>query len=680
MKIPSVSIIIPVFNKCELTVQCLKALEAVTSHLPHEVIVVDNASTDDTPHHLKRFAGRVCVLRNETNAGFAAACNQGAAAAQSNLFLFLNNDTVPLAGWLEPLLEELRLHPNVAAAGSKLLYQNKLVQHAGVAFTRDTRSPFHIHSFLRADDPRVNRRRELQAVTAACVLIRAEWFQKCGRFNEIYRNGYEDLELCLQIRKQGGTIVYQPKSVLFHLESQTPGRKRYDNENRALFFQRWNEMILSDEDACYFEDGYRLVERKRDSLIERRLVRLASDEDRRQWSVAAQTQRAAAERRWEEMTRLLADTEVWPRDAAVRRWAGALCQRQQLPEAARRHLTIAGELENNPELCLHLGPDQSVPMAVPPSASPKSEPARDGWSAALAAAFDQLQSGNVASARASFQTALLQGAPPRLVLPGWWEAARQSGAATEARLTAQAMRTMPRLDPSTAAKLELATAAQPAQPGTVAVQPGLPPAYNSMRTSIIILALNQLEHTRKCLDSLAAHTRPPHEIIFVDNGSTDGTIEFLRQWQTGAPNRIVIQNRSNLGFAAGNNQGLAVAGGDIVVLLNNDTVVTEGWLEGLLEVLARHPRTGVVGPMSNYVCGHQLVKEVGYHNLDELPQFAARFAGEHRGQTLEVGRVVGFCLLARRQVIDCIGGLDERFGSGNFEDDDFCIRARLARV
>ncbi|HEY9173466.1 MAG TPA: glycosyltransferase, partial [Verrucomicrobiae bacterium] len=196
--------------------------------------------------------------------------------------------------------------------------------------------------------------------------------------------------------------------------------------------------------------------------------------------------------------------------------------------------------------------------------------------------------------------------------------------------------------------------------------------------SVILLVLNQLEHTRRCLESLAAHTPLPHEIIVVDNGSNDGTPEFLREWLAKTPHGIVIHNETNLGFAAGNNQGLALARGQNVVLLNNDTVVTAGWLEGMLDVLRREPDTGVVGPMSNRVSGPQFVSEVGYTDLSGLPAFAKQWAQTHAGQSFEVGRAVGFCLLARREVIERIGGLDERFGSGNFEDDDFCIRARLA--
>lgn len=193
-------------------------------------------------------------------------------------------------------------------------------------------------------------------------------------------------------------------------------------------------------------------------------------------------------------------------------------------------------------------------------------------------------------------------------------------------------------------------------------------------TSIIILTHNQLEHTQRCLHSIEQHTPQPHEIIVVDNASTDGTLEYLRRYQAERPTVRVIANAENLGFAAGNNQGLALAQGDHVVLLNNDTVVTGGWLSALLAVLQQHPETGMVGPVTNRISGPQQI-DVTYHTLDDMPAFAAQWSAKHTGKSVEFLRIVGFCLMARRAVIDRLGGLDERYGIGNFEDDDFCLRA-----
>src|SRR5581483_6415991 len=116
---------------------------------------------------------------------------------------------------------------------------------------------------------------------------------------------------------------------------------------------------------------------------------------------------------------------------------------------------------------------------------------------------------------------------------------------------------------------------------------------------IIVLTYNQLEYTRLCVDSLLRHTPQPFELIFVDNASSDGTVDFLRT----IPNSKLVSNHENLGFAGGNNQGLAIAEGDFVVLLNNDAIVTPGWLDALLRPLERDPRLGFAGPRSNYVAG-----------------------------------------------------------------------------
>ena len=195
--------------------------------------------------------------------------------------------------------------------------------------------------------------------------------------------------------------------------------------------------------------------------------------------------------------------------------------------------------------------------------------------------------------------------------------------------------------------------------------------------SIILLAHNQIADTRLCLASIEEHTALAHELILVDNGSTDGTSEFFRQYASERSHVRVILNRENLGFAAGNNQGLAIARGENLLLLNNDTVVTEGWLERMLDVFQRHPNAGLAGPVSNSVSGPQRI-QAGYSRLEDLPRFAAEWSAAHAGESTEAARLVGFCLLLRRAVLERIGGLDPQYGSGNFEDDDWCIRAGLA--
>lgn len=193
------------------------------------------------------------------------------------------------------------------------------------------------------------------------------------------------------------------------------------------------------------------------------------------------------------------------------------------------------------------------------------------------------------------------------------------------------------------------------------------------RTSIIIVTHNQLAYTRQCVDSIRLRTDEECELIFIDNGSTDGTVEYLRS----IPGAIVVANQTNRGFPAAVNQGLQRATGNNILLLNNDTIVTTGWLRRLLTVLYSDPKIGMVGPVSNEVSGEQRI-EVSYGNMAELDGFAWDWGRVHGHELLQTDRLVGFCLLIRREVIERIGGFDEQFGIGCFEDDDFCRRALAA--
>ncbi len=326
------SIIIPVWNRCDLTRQCIEALAKTTDDVSWELIVVDNHSTDDTASFLSTLGGDVQIITNEENLGFAKACNQGARAAHGKYLVFLNNDTVPQPQWLNPLVSEVEEHQEVGVVGSKLLFADGSVQHAGVVFMRSHLSPYHIYQAASSTIPAVNQRREFQAVTAACMLIRREVFGEVQGFDESFINGFEDVDLCLKIREKGYYVIYQPRSVVHHLESQTSGRKDRDEYNSRLLKERWGtHWWLGDEDLHYYQDGFKLVGGVQDVKFATQLKPLNDVYDRATWVHVAATQAAALKKDWDSVKRELRLADSWPNDRFVLSWGAMVAERLQEP-------------------------------------------------------------------------------------------------------------------------------------------------------------------------------------------------------------------------------------------------------------------------------------------------------------------------------------------------------------
>ncbi|OQZ02636.1 MAG: hypothetical protein B6D35_00945 [Candidatus Brocadia sp. UTAMX2] len=480
-----VSIIIPVFNKVEFTKKCCEALVKNTPRGLYELIIVDNASTDDTSAFLKGLKGDVKIITNEKNLGFSRACNQGARLAATNYLLFLNNDTEPMKGWLEPLLHILTQDSSAGAVGSKLLFPDGTIQHAGVVIIDDQKLPDplvarHVYYGEPGDVSEANQLRQYQALTAACLLVRKSAFHEAGGFDEAYWNGYEDVDLCFNLQEREWKLVYQPESVLIHHESKSgPERFSKVSENIQRLHNRWIGKIKPD--ILLKKDGS-----------------MAITEDRK-------------------------------------------IQRYRMP--------------------------------------------------------------NVRAA--------------------------QSWAGKQQKLV-----------------------------------------------SIIILTCNALEYTQQCVSSIQKHTGRPYEIIFVDNASSDGTVEYLRNLAGKQVNYKLIENRENLGFAAGNNQGVALARGEYIMLLNNDVLVSDGWLDGLVEGLERDEKIGMVGPITNSISGRQMVRAVPYTDEDGFHHFSQRVRKTYSGRLTPRNRIAGFAVLMRKALYDEVGGLDESFGTGNYEDDDLCLKVR----
>lgn len=192
--------------------------------------------------------------------------------------------------------------------------------------------------------------------------------------------------------------------------------------------------------------------------------------------------------------------------------------------------------------------------------------------------------------------------------------------------------------------------------------------------TIVIPTLGNLHYTKQCVNSWRLNTHVPSVILVIDNGSTDGT----REWLLDQPDILHILNTSNLGFGMAVNQGLFCVSSPYVVIANNDIIFTPDWLTHLIAHASRDDNVGLVGPMTNFVSGPQKLDIANFGPSFDLDGFANSYYDRNKKCFQEFARLVFFCTLIKKTVLDKIGFLDERFLLGNFEDDDFCRRAHIA--
>lgn len=257
--LPRCAVIIPTYNGGALTTTCLTSLLASPpERCQWQIVVVDDGSSDNTPRSLARFGSQIEIVRLPTNTGFARACNAGAKAADAcDYLVFLNNDTLPVAGWLDALVDEIKTDDRIGAVGAKLLFPGGLVQHAGVTIGQDG-WPHHLYAGFDGEHPAVNRPKAVAAVTAACMLVRRGEFEELGGFDTAFHNGYEDIDLCLRLGRRGKVIRYCPTSVLYHLESVTrwPTGSPVGTEiSDRVYSERWRSHVKRDDVQHYLEDG-----------------------------------------------------------------------------------------------------------------------------------------------------------------------------------------------------------------------------------------------------------------------------------------------------------------------------------------------------------------------------------------------------------------------------------------
>jgi GT2 family glycosyltransferase len=242
-----VSFILSLFNQLPLTQACVASLRAtVPAGLAHEIVLIDDGSTDGTRDWLqslgssngpRALAAPVRIILNEHNVGFAASNNRAAREAHGDILFFLNSDLELLPGWFEPMLAAFTLLPAVGLVGNlQRRHTDRRLDHRGVLLDFLTRPRHDRRAFtLKSFRPYSIYR----AVTAACCAIRRETFFEFGGFDESYRNGYEDIDLCLCLEAAGRTNYVANRSVVLHHVSASPDRFARESDNLKLFLGRW---------------------------------------------------------------------------------------------------------------------------------------------------------------------------------------------------------------------------------------------------------------------------------------------------------------------------------------------------------------------------------------------------------------------------------------------------------
>lgn len=247
-KAPRVSVIVPIHGKLPYTLACLRSIAKHGADTPFEVIVVDDASPDDSASTLAQVDG-LRLLRNERNLGFIGSCNAGAQAARAAHLLFLNNDTQVTPGWLDRLLETFAEEPGCGIAGSRLAYPDGRLQEAGGLVYADG-SAWNVGRFEKRDDPRFLFRRDADYVSGAALMIATALFHAVGGFDPRYAPAYcEDMDLAFAVRAAGRRVIYQPESLVIHAEGISSGIdpfagvKQYQLTNRATFAEKWSAAL-----------------------------------------------------------------------------------------------------------------------------------------------------------------------------------------------------------------------------------------------------------------------------------------------------------------------------------------------------------------------------------------------------------------------------------------------------
>ncbi|MDC0601786.1 glycosyltransferase [Aliiglaciecola sp.] len=241
---PEVSIIVPAFNKFELTYHCIASVLLAFNKTSYEVILADDCSTDDTAN-AEDIIENVVISRNPENLRFLRSCNRATDMAKGNYIIFLNNDTEVSSFWIDELIEKHNEDKTVGLTGSKLLNLDGSMQEAG-GIVWGNGQPWNVGRDANPLQPEFNYAREVDYVSGAAMCIPKTVWDEVGRFSEeLVPCYYEDTDLAFKVREAGYKTVYVPTSEVVHFEGQshgtdvTKGLKRYQVVNEKTFRNKW---------------------------------------------------------------------------------------------------------------------------------------------------------------------------------------------------------------------------------------------------------------------------------------------------------------------------------------------------------------------------------------------------------------------------------------------------------
>jgi len=618
---PICSLIIPTRDKLRFLKPCIESVLASKDSDVLEILIVDNGSEEEeTKEYLRAIAERANVRVLDWNEpfNFSAINNFAAEHCLSDYLCFLNNDIeIPDPDWLGKLLSVAEL-PDCGAVGCTLLYPDSRIQHAGIALDEKTIAQ-HIavgedSNFLA--ELGILKPYVVDAVTAACLVMRKDLFLRLGGFNEDQLAvAFNDVDLCLRLADKGLPVLCHPGVVLTHHESVSrqsdalPANRQRALKEHAFMQFRWRMRLLTRSCASGVPERIRefALENEASQASVAQIVKLAADLLYLQDNASRSSSKAT--RSMYSATTAMSETQDYFR---------SLQSDYKNLEAHAQRLQHAHELIENSIFWRMTLPLRWLKAKLTPGGekpAPLGRPQSE--------AFDD---------RADAKDAAQQ------------EAKRQVDDSAKAALTKFL---------ASGERLQF-------------------PKTDEKRISIVLVFYQQAHLSYLCLQSLLEFADVSYELIIVDNNSTDDTARLL----DAIDNATLIRNEENLGFVKAVNQAAEAALGDYILLLNNDALIEKATLSNALAVIDGDETVGAVGAKIKLLDGS--LQEAGSIIFNDGACLGYGRGESPDAHEFMFQRDVDYCsgafLLFRRETFASLGGFDLDYAPAYYEESDFCIR------